>query len=98
MWYLVGELRRIIQRPEGQAGKKYQVQILASETLQNGEVRESIFTLPTDNPQPFTPHIGRDIMVSASPYPRKDGTLGISITDGAVVVPASSDLIHVNKS
>jgi len=84
-WLLVGEVRRVIRRPAESTGAKFQVQILAEETMKNGEVRESIFTLSTDQPQAFEPLVGQVVSVEASPYPRKDGGLGVSMPANAAV-------------
>jgi hypothetical protein len=84
-WLLVGELRRIIKRPIDALGSKFQLQILASETMKSGEVRESIFTIGTDNPLKFEQYLGKEIMLEASPWSKKDGGLGISVSDAASV-------------
>jgi hypothetical protein len=84
-WLLVGELRRIIKRPIDAVGSKFQVQILASETMKSGEVRESIFTIGTDLPAKYEPFIGKEIVLEASPWGKKDGGLGISVADSAKV-------------
>lgn len=84
-WLLIGELRRIIKRPADAVGSKFQVQILASETMKSGEVRESIFTIGTDQPQKYEPYIGQEIALEASPWSKKDGSLGISVSDTATV-------------
>jgi hypothetical protein len=85
MWLLIGELRRIIKRPADAVGSKFQVQILSEEQLKSGETRESLLTLGTDDPRSFEPLVGSVVAVQASPYGRKDGTLGVSISDGASV-------------
>lgn len=85
-WLLVGELRRVTKRTV-ETGPKFQVQILAEETMKNGEIRESLFTFGVEKEAEFKPLIGRRIVVDASPYPRKDGGLGISIPPDAKVFP-----------
>jgi hypothetical protein len=87
MWLLVGELRRVIKRTSDTPGPKFQVQMLSAETMKSGEVRESIFTLGTDNPSPFEPFVGKQIAIEASPFARKDGSLGVSMADGAKIMP-----------
>lgn len=89
-WLLIGELRRIIKRPIDAIGSKFQVQILASETMKSGEIRESMFTIGTDSPGRFEPHLGKEIVLECSPWAKKDGSLGISVSDAASVYPASS--------
>lgn len=84
-WLLIGEVRGIIKRPADAAGSKYQVQILAADTMKNGETRESIYTLGTDFPDRFQPYIGKHILLEASPWAKKDGSLGISMADTAKV-------------
>jgi hypothetical protein len=83
-WLLVGEVRRVIRRPEGST-PKFQVQLLAEDQLRNGELRESIFTLSTDRNELFEKLIGQRVSVEASPYPRKDGSLGISMPENPMV-------------
>lgn len=87
-WMLIGEVRGIIKRPADAVGSKFQVQILAADTMKSGEVKESIFTIGTDQPGKFEPYIGEQIILEASPWAKKDGTLGISVSDGASVKPA----------
>jgi hypothetical protein len=84
-WLLLGELRRIIKRPIDAVGSKFQLQILASEVMKSGEVRESIFTIGTDLPSKYESFIGKEIVLEASPWAKKDGSLGISVSDGANV-------------
>lgn len=91
-WLLIGELRRIIKRPADAIGSKFQVQILAAETMKSGEVRESMFTIGTDHPDKFENHIGKQIVLEASPWAKKDGSLGISVSDAASVYLADSIL------
>lgn len=88
-WLLIGELRRIIKRPADALGSKFQVQVLASEVMKSGEVRESIFTIGTDHPGKFEPYVGEQICIEASPWAKKDGSLGISVSDAASVQPAA---------
>lgn len=84
-WLLIGELRRIIKRPVDAPGSTHQVQILASEVMKSGEVRESIFTIGTDNPTKFEQYVGQVISLEASPWAKKDGSLGISVSNAASV-------------
>lgn len=89
-WFLVGELRRIIKRPIDAVGAKFQVQILASQFMKNGEEKEDIYTLMTDNAAKFEPYIGMMVMLEASPWARKDGSLGISMSDAGKIVLADT--------
>jgi hypothetical protein len=84
-WLLVGEIRRVTQRPADAPGSKFQVQVLAEETMRSGEAREAIFTLGTDEPARFQENVGHVVAIQASPYPRKDGGLGVSLAPGAQV-------------
>ncbi len=97
-WYLVGEVRGIIKRsmaPDA-PGAKYQVQVLAAETMKNGEIRESIHTIGTDRPELFHPYVGKQILLEASPWSKKDGGLGISVADNPRV--GSADLLLDNRA
>lgn len=80
-WLLVGDLRRIIKSPPDSLGSKYQVQVLSTETTKSGEEKDAIYTLFTDNAKPFEPYLGKRIVLEASPWARKDGSLGISMPD-----------------
>lgn len=91
-WILIGELRRIIKRPVDAPGSKFQVQLLVSDTMKSGEVRESIHTIGTDNPGRFEQYVGKQIAIEASPWAKKDGGLGISVSDGAAVQLADNFL------
>jgi hypothetical protein len=87
-WILIGEVRGIIKRPVDAPGSKFQVQILAAETMKNGEIRESIHTIGTDTPAKFEQYMNKQIMLEASPWAKKDGGLGISVADSAKVSSA----------
>lgn len=87
-WLLIGEVRGIIKRPAEAPGSTHQVQILASETLKNGETRESIYTIGTDKPDLFASYVGKQIALEASPWAKKDGGLGISVANNPRVTPA----------
>jgi hypothetical protein len=80
-WLLIGDLRRIIKRPDDSTGPKYQIQLLSTDSMKNGEEKDSIFTLFIDNPKPFEPYLGKRIILEASPWARKDGSLGVSMSD-----------------
>jgi hypothetical protein len=87
-WLLIGEVRGIIKRPVDAPGSKFQVQILSAEVMKNGETRESIHTIGTDNPSKFEQYIGKQVMLEASPWAKKDGGLGISVAETAKVTSA----------
>lgn len=89
-WLLIGEVRGIIKRTMAAdaPGSKFQVQILSAEVMKNGEIRESIHTIPTDNPSKFEQYIGKQVMLEASPWAKKDGGLGISVAETAKVSSA----------
>lgn len=91
-WLLVGELRRIIRRPADAVGSKFQVQILATDVMKSGEIRENIFTLGTDSPAKFEPYVGQQIVLECSPWAKKDGSLGISMSDAGSVSLADTIL------
>ncbi len=80
-WLLIGDLRRIIKRPDDSTGPKYQIQLLSTDTMKNGEEKDSIFTLFIDNPKPFERYVGQRVIMEASPWARKDGSLGVSMSD-----------------
>lgn len=81
MWLLIGELRRLIERPKPKDGSKpatsHQAQVLVDEVLGNGEVRESLFTVGVDQPSKFVSLVGKRIFLEVSPFARKDGSLGL---------------------
>jgi hypothetical protein len=49
--------------------------------MKNGEERDSIYTLMTDNAKAFEPYLGKRVILEASPWARKDGSLGVSMSD-----------------
>lgn len=80
MWLLIGEVRRVLAKSSAQqSDTTHQVQVLATETLKNGEIRENLFTLGTSKPASFAPFVGKTIVLQCSPFARKDGGLGISL-------------------
>lgn len=87
MWLLVGDLRRVIQRPGSTDKASHQVQILSEETLSNGEVREAILSFNTNQPKRFESLVGKRVAVEVSPFPRKDGTLGFTCPESGFCGP-----------
>lgn len=94
MWLLVGELRRVLERPNPKEGTpKYQMQLLAVETLQNGEDRETLFTIGLDRPESVSPLVGEQVLVEVSPFARKDGSLGLMRSEGGRIQRFSPSLL-----
>lgn len=72
-----GQVAQVYKSPEGvnrETGETYggthHVQILAEDTLRNGEGKLALFTLRTDAPDLFRPVIGKQVNVPVSAYVR----------------------------
>lgn len=86
MWLLVGEIRRVLARAGDKIeGNTHQVQLLATEALKNGEIRENLYTLGTTQPFRYEPFIGKTVVLEASPFARKDGGLGVMLAPDSEV-------------
>jgi hypothetical protein len=84
-WLLVGDLRRIIKSAPDSTGAKFQVQLLSTETTKSGEDKDAIYTLFTDNGKAFEPYLNKRVIIEASPWPRKDGSLGVSMPEAVKI-------------
>ena len=69
MLLMTGQVLNVLQTPEGtnREGTKYggyhQVQLLCEEVLQNGEKRNSLFTLTCEEPDKFKKLTGQNVAV-----------------------------------
>jgi len=91
-WMLVGEVRRIIPRPAGSEGARFQLQLLVEEKTKAGEVRESLHTIGVNDSDRFSDLVGKRIALECAPWARKDGGIGVSVSDGGAVALAPSFL------
>lgn len=89
MLLLTGQLINTLEAPKGttRAGVEYggyhQVQLLCEEVLQNGEKRNSLFTLSCDEPEKFKKFTGQNITVPVGVYAR-GGVLNFYMEKGGI--------------
>lgn len=89
MLLMTGQVLNVLQTPEGtnREGTKYgghhQVQLLCEEVLQNGEKRNSLFTLTCEEPDKFRKLSGQNVAVPVGCWAR-GGVLSFYMEKGGV--------------
>jgi len=89
MLLMTGKVLNVLLTPEGvnREGEKYggrhQVQLLCEESLQNGEKRNSLFTLTCEEPDQFKKLSGQNIAVPVGCFAR-GGVLSFYMEKGGI--------------
>ena len=89
MLLMTGQVLNVLQAPEGvnregvKYGGHYQVQLLCEEALQNGEKRNSLFTLTCEDPEKFKKLTGQNVAVPVGCWAR-GGVLSFYMEKGGI--------------